>query len=85
MSLDQPARENTMTEPTTIERTEAEREVEQLKQHLRTLYAYARGFVFTEDVPLAQAMPMGQRYAAIAGLLSRLATTGVLDGSEVSQ
>jgi hypothetical protein len=61
-------------------------DVETLKQHLRQLHAYARGFVFTEDEAKAQAMPTSQRYAAIAGLLSRLATTGVLDErAEVSQ
>ena len=59
--------------------TEQTNETEFLKRHLRQLYAFACGFVFTEDEATAKAMPTSQRYAAIAGLLSRLATEGVLD------
>ena len=62
----------------------AANEVEELERHLRALRAYSVGFVFTDDPEQAKTMPVGQRYAAIAGYLSRLDREGVLRSGGVS-
>ncbi|MFJ1765033.1 hypothetical protein ACIOD2_32230 [Amycolatopsis sp. NPDC088138] len=74
-------------ETTAIDRAAevAASEVEKLKRHLLQLRAYSLGFVFTDDEAKAKAMPTSQRFAAIGGLLSRLATTGVLNDAELRE
>lgn len=47
-----------------------------LRQRLRTLYSYALGQI--PDAKDPKTTPVGQRYAAIAGTLSRWEREGVL-------